>query len=180
VGYGWLSVRACRLWVVVWRRVHAENLAKDSNMKPFALLATACAAAGSTAAAAGCFYVEQRRHAIGKGLLRRLPAASALTGLSVIPRGHWPEIRFLLELPRIETLCLISYSQPPRLTSSASTRAAQWLALTPDMTGLTAAGANPLPKSMSTCTSRGPLLCRYTPLRTASTYLYLPRIHMSP
>lgn len=35
---------------------------------------------------------------------------------------------------------------PPRHHTSASTRAAQWPAASPDMTGLAAAGANPLPK----------------------------------
>jgi hypothetical protein len=90
--------------------VDAAKLTEDSSMKPSARLATALEAARSAAAAAGCFYVKERRHAIGKGLMRRLPAARALTGLFVIPRGYWPGIRSLLELPRIETLCLISYS----------------------------------------------------------------------
>src|SRR5690242_3841152 len=49
-------------------------------------------------------------------------------------------------LARLSLVCVIFCSHHHAANISASTRAAQWPALSPDMTGLTAAGANPLPK----------------------------------
>lgn len=70
----------------------AAKSTRDSSMMPIARLATALEAARSAAAAAGCFYVQEYMHPVGKGLVRMLPAARALTGLFMIPRGHWPGI----------------------------------------------------------------------------------------
>lgn len=49
-------------------------------------------------------------------------------------------------LARLSLVCVIFCFHHHAANISASTRAAQWPAPSPDMTGLTAAGANPLPK----------------------------------